>query len=1062
MPTRLVLRYTLVAAVTALSFAAVPADAQSKAAGTRTQKAATKPPTDRAAARAHAIELLAASPLVDGHNDLPWAIREQKGMERDVDAYDLRKKTPHQTDLARIRAGKLGGQFWSVYIPGDIKDSGYARVQLEQIDIARRVVAKYPETFVMASTAAEMRAAFKKGRVGTTLGMEGGHAIENSLGALRAYYDLGARYMTLTHNVTLDWADAALDSAKHKGLTPFGKEVVREMNRLGMLVDLSHVSPGVMSNALDVTESPVIFSHSSAKAIVDHPRNVPDSILKRLPKNGGVVMVTFVPSFDSPAVRAHGLQRGREQEAARQGLRNDTAKVNDAMKRWDAAHPAPKATLADVANMIDHIKKTASADNVGIGSDFDGVDDDLPEGLQDISNFPDLFAELIMRGWSDTDLKKLAGENVLRALERAETVAKRLQRERGPSTKTIEETLEIARRQFLSTARGTLEAFDQLSAQLAVQPTAEQLLTPLRRELHRLNGSAATFGFPRLGRMAAALEGAVKKWAADPALDRDRRAPIVARFARALREELAGDSAAPTLAGRRLLVVGLRDAVAIPLITEASSRAYLVERVTADELEEAVEEGNPAGIIASDQVRGVENFSGIARLYLRKREEGEPEFQTSIRVLDVRTEATEVLDALDAISNFEREASGRLIAVDDDPVMRTIIRVAAEHMNLTVTTAANPSEMRAAVAESAPSIFVVDIDLGTANGLDIVRELRANPANASTPVLMLSGHADVATRDAAFGAGADDYMLKPFAPAEFQRRVLGLVDATRRKLATTGMHATARVSLPSRTLRDFDSHLSTVAGDRCLAVVAPTEAPPSVKETAAWHRECGRLAEAALAEGGRAGLVDELTLGLILVGNSLTNVAWLTAQAGLSPGGTPAWTAGVIAADAQNTTLLSRLALAREARNAAREGRVPACEWNANDADVAPDVIVVEDDSALADLIVFALETKGLTYNRYADGLSALDGLRKMRVNATRSIVLLDIDLPGLDGHSIHERLRVERPGKFDIVFLSVHTSEAEQLRALQSGALDYLTKPVSLRILAAKLAGWRGRAGEG
>jgi membrane dipeptidase len=269
--------------------------------------------------------------------------------------------------------------------------------------------------------------------------MENGHAIENSLGALRAYYDLGVRYMTLTHNVTLDWADAALDTPKHNGLTNFGREVVREMNRLGMLVDLSHVSPAVMSNALDVTESPVIFSHSSARAIVDHKRNVPDSILKRLPKNGGVVMVTFVPGFDSPAVRAHSLERSAAMTAARPRANGDTLALNREMKSWDAAHPAPHATLNDVADHLDYIKKTAGADHVGIGSDFDGVDDELPDGLQSQADYPMLFAELIRRGWSDTDLKKLAGENVLRALSRAEVVAKRLQKERPPSTKTIQE-----------------------------------------------------------------------------------------------------------------------------------------------------------------------------------------------------------------------------------------------------------------------------------------------------------------------------------------------------------------------------------------------------------------------------------------------------------------------------------------------------------------------------------------------------------------------------------------------------------------------------------------------
>ena len=384
----------------------------------------------------HARKLLRATPLIDGHNDLPWAIRERKEAPRDVGAYDLRSRTAGHTDLARLAQGQVGAQFWSIYIPGEIKDSGYAKVQLEEFDIARRIIARYPERLALALTANDIERSFKRGRIASLLGMEGGHAIENSLGALRSYYDLGARYMTLTHNVTLDWADAALDSTRHNGLTEFGREVVREMNRLGMLVDLSHVSPATMSDALDVAEAPVIFSHSSAKALTDHGRNVPDSILKRLPENGGVVMVTFVPAFVSNEVAAWEAQAKEQTDAIKEAV-SDTVEQKRRFDEWKTAHPRPSATLKQVADHIDYVRKVAGADHVGIGSDFDGIDT-TPEGLEDVSKFPELFAELIRRGWSDGDLKKLAGQNVLRALRGAEATAARLQKTREPSTKTIE------------------------------------------------------------------------------------------------------------------------------------------------------------------------------------------------------------------------------------------------------------------------------------------------------------------------------------------------------------------------------------------------------------------------------------------------------------------------------------------------------------------------------------------------------------------------------------------------------------------------------------------------
>ncbi len=407
-------------------------------------------PQPSAADRALAVKVLRETPLIDGHNDLPWRIREDTVRPADVPAYDLTKHMAGMTDLDRLKTGMLGAQFWSVYIPGEPADRlylpngkvssqpGYARVQLEQIDIARRTIAAYPDRLEWATTAADVRRAFKDGKVGSMLGMEGGHAIENSLGALRAFYDLGVRYMTLTHNVTLDWADAALDSARHGGLTPFGKEVVREMNRMGMLVDLSHVSPGTMSDALTVTEAPVIFSHSGARALVDHRRNVPDSILRRVPKNGGIVMVPFVTDFVSKAAFARDEAAAAQRAALKTQFPDDSAARQRGMKEWAAAHPSPPVMLTDVADHIDHVRQVAGVDHVGIGSDFDGITDTVV-GLEDVSKYPDLFAELARRGWTEADLRKLAGENLLRVMAQAEAVAARLQRERPASTATIEE-----------------------------------------------------------------------------------------------------------------------------------------------------------------------------------------------------------------------------------------------------------------------------------------------------------------------------------------------------------------------------------------------------------------------------------------------------------------------------------------------------------------------------------------------------------------------------------------------------------------------------------------------
>jgi membrane dipeptidase len=382
---------------------------------------------DALMARARALHRTV--PLIDGHNDFPWALRD-KSPARDLDALDMHAHLapPIMTDIPRLRAGGVGGQFWSVWVPASLSGDVAVRTTLEQIDVVHRMVAKYSDTFQLALTADDVDRAFKAGRIASLIGMEGGYSINNSMATLRQMYALGARYMTLTHTRNTDWADSATDTPTHHGLTPFGEAIVHEMNRLGMLVDLSHVSPETMAAALRVSKAPVIFSHSSARAICDHPRNVPDDILRQVTANGGVVMANFYPNFLVPeggkqATELYALER--KLEDAHPG---DQKAVEAGMEEYRKAHPLPKATIKLVADHIDHIKQVAGVDHVGIGSDFDGIDI-TPVGLEDVSKYPALTAELLSRGWSDDDVKKLLGLNVLRAMRQAEAVAASLKNE---------------------------------------------------------------------------------------------------------------------------------------------------------------------------------------------------------------------------------------------------------------------------------------------------------------------------------------------------------------------------------------------------------------------------------------------------------------------------------------------------------------------------------------------------------------------------------------------------------------------------------------------------------
>jgi membrane dipeptidase len=365
--------------------------------------------------------LLRDAPLVDGHNDLLWELRTRVGY--DLDRLDVAGPVPElRTDLPRLRAGGVGAQFWSVYVPSTLPGHEAVTATLEQLDGFHRLVARYPADLGLALTAEDVVRVARSGRVASLAGMEGGHSIGQSLGALRMMYALGARYLTLTHNDNTPWADSATDEPAHGGLTDFGRQVVAELNRLGMLVDLSHVAPATMHAALDTTRAPVIFSHSSARALCDHPRNVPDDVLARLRVNGGVCMVTFVPGFLVQGAADVRLELARLDRHWRRELGDGSPELTWRRREWKAAHPEPRATLADVADHVDHVREVAGVDHVGLGGDFDGTDA-LPDGLADVSTYPALAAELRGRGWSDDELRRLAGRNVLRVLQAAEEVA---------------------------------------------------------------------------------------------------------------------------------------------------------------------------------------------------------------------------------------------------------------------------------------------------------------------------------------------------------------------------------------------------------------------------------------------------------------------------------------------------------------------------------------------------------------------------------------------------------------------------------------------------------------
>lgn len=624
------------------------------------------------------------------------------------------------------------------------------------------------------------------------------------------------------------------------------------------------------------------------------------------------------------------------------------------------------------------------------------------------------------------------------------------------------------RQRYAGTSRGIIATFEQIGEQLSASPSSDALLNALRRELHRVHGTSGSLGFHEASRMTGALEGVVRRWSNDAALDRERRSGIVMRFARALDTVIAAtvDTDAPK--PRRLVLFGLADGVAERLVSEGVHRGLAVEQMGASAGPPSSLDGAPWGVIAMEpmgQVVAGPEFRGAPFVLLRDAPPVDSSAMVgAAAVLDVATVASEILDQLDTRSASPSEGKPTVLLVDDDPMMLLLLRTLAEQEGVQVSVASSGAQFREALATMDAALVVLDVEMPDANGIDLLRVIRADARVADVPVLMLSGRTDQEARERAFDAGADDYMVKPVVPPEFQRRMLQLLKQRRDRRTAIDLHASTGLPLPARTLQDLDSRLAN-RGEATwsVVIVRPGVASPSGEEEQQWQTECLRLASAARDAGGSAGLSDEHELLLALpmpAREASSHMLTLVTDPGATPG---VWCAG--AADTlaiPQSTSRALITAAADAHRAARDAGARVRVWDTSSDDIAPDVIVVEDDAALSEMITFALDAKGLSHRAYSTGPEALAALLEIRVRGRTPIILLDVDLPGMDGHSLHERIRLERPGAFHVVFISLHTSEADQLRALRGGALDYMSKPISLRVLMAKLAVWRERTRDG
>lgn len=635
-----------------------------------------------------------------------------------------------------------------------------------------------------------------------------------------------------------------------------------------------------------------------------------------------------------------------------------------------------------------------------------------------------------------------------------------------PAPGDLKDVLAQLRERYLAGSANTVAAFTQLADQLQRAPDAPEVIDALRRELHRLRGTAGSYGFHETSRLAAALEPVVQKWTSDRELDLSRRGAIVRKFVLSLQASLTA-SGVSTIEGEdagkaRILLVDVPEAAAARLVSEAIHRGYRVEQVTSEAVT-ALTEASPDSIVVAGPRATVRVSADVPVVMMRDAETPVQRTTANMTVVDADVDAHDLMMTIEARTPHSSLAGVTLLVVEDDPEMSVLLRAIGERQGMFVETRVDASDIMETLQAVRPAVMLLDINLPGQSGLEVTRALRQDPSFRELPIVLVSASTDVATRSAAFAAGADDFQSKPVSPEELMRRVERLLETQRQRQLALGIHPVTGLLLPARALQVFDGELAAIAAEAnpaTIAVLRPTHVVDGVLATASWHRELRMLAGALGADQVRMGFRDDVAVVLLFPMTAEGAVARLEAFAEASQSDPVPWCAGLaeLRPGAEPSTA-QLLRLAEEAWHLAREHGEALRVWDPVDAGVAPDVIVVEDDEALADLVTFALSARGLTWARFADGPAALEGLRTMRVRGRSPIVLLDVDLPGLDGFSLFERLRVERPSVFRVVFMSVHSSEADQLRAIRAGALDYMPKPVSLRVLMAKIAGWRAAA---